>query len=73
MELLQFSSSQPYDYQIRLSECSYVWVTGNHLVNSLEYTGIATSSSAIYTENNGFLNVKDNTIDGCLNGILSFN
>ena len=73
MELLQFTNSKPIDYQIRLSECSYVWVTGNHLVNSKEFTDGSISTGAIYSELNSYLNIKDNTVDGGDNGILSYN
>ena len=73
MELLQNTSSLFSDYQVRISECSYAWITGNHLVNSKEYNDGQLTVGAIYTELNNFLNIKDNTIDGGDNGIISYN
>lgn len=67
MELLQLVSSTPdyYQYQIRLTGCSYIWVTGNHLVNSVEVTDFNNvKGGSIYTEHCFAVNVKDNTIDG---------
>lgn len=55
--------------QIRVSGGTWIWITGNHLVNSVEHDKFALTGAAIYADNTRIINIKENTVEGFLNGI----
>lgn len=55
--------------QIIFDRSHLIWVDGNRLINSVENYSTGALTSAIYTEDSYFFQIKENTIDGFVAGI----
>lgn len=67
---LNFSTEE---YQIRVSQASNVWVSGNTIVDNFEHPFFNTLSSAIYIDQSQGVDVKENLVRGFANGISALN
>jgi hypothetical protein len=51
------------------SNSNNIWISGNELFNSNEYSEVPISNTAIYVEDGDFVNVQENSINGFVTGV----